>query len=461
MSVDSTLLMREVEQVTEIGESYSNFRNEIKILANKKWITPVRLDFLYLNRDYGSGQLGDIREVQFLIGYGDYVHDIVPYRDNLQVDVSEIPLLEAVATRNVERKAVTKRYRGIISVSGDDNPALSGKNSNLKSREAMNQIGLISVQMQLVDELTYKLMMVTCGTTYRVTTTMNALKSLWTQFGQLVGGSDSQRLLAIDIADGYSQEERNQIIIPDGMPLKDVHRFFQDKEGGIYSTGIGRYIQNQVLFLYPLYDTTRYGKNTKVLNLINVPNDRYQGAEKTFRNTMRHITVLATGDATSLDQGLAEQLQNGNSFRFGDARKVFQDFAIDKDNKMLVDRATNLFEVKMKDLETGFNNVRWAKDRLTSNPFKQYTDMARKQGQEIKLEWTHGNPDLLYPGMPVKFQTISDNRVKTYHGVLLGVNEQRRSADAGATVNRHVGKVTLGVFINRFEVTEDGIEPTP
>lgn len=460
MSVDSTLLMREVDRVTQEGNSYSNYRNEIKILANKKWITPVRLDYLSLDRDFSSGQLGDIRRVEFLMNYGDFAIDILPFRDNLQVDLSYIPLIENTSSREVDNRTDVKRYRAILDLSGNENPELSNKNSQVKSREAMNQIGMIKVQLQLVDELVYKLMMVTCGTTYRKSTTINALLAIYTQYATLIGGTDQERLTAINVVDGASTDVRQQITIPDGMLLKDVPDFLQNKEGGVYATGLGRYVMNQTLYVYPLFDTTRYGKNAKVLNLINVPNDRYQGAEKTFKDTSRHITVLATGNATSLDQGLSDRIQNGNGLRFADARKMFTDFTIEKDNKVLVDRATNLFEVTMEALETGVNNIRWAKDRLTSNPFKQYTELARKQGLPITVEWTHGDPDLLYPGMPVKFQTISDNRVKTYHGVLLGVSDRRTATDAGSVVNRHASKVTLGVFVNRFEVTEDGINPT-
>ena len=77
--------------------------------------------------------------------------------------------------------------------------------------------------------------------------------------------------------------------------------------------------------------------------------------------------------------------------------------------------------------------------------------MARRRGMMLTLQWQNGDSDLLYPGMPVKFITVSDNLVETYNGVLLGVDEQRSQPDSNVEITQHTGIVTLGVFINRKE----------
>lgn len=449
MSMDSTLLNKEIERVITKGDSYISTRMEIQILANKKWIKPVRVDYYQVHRDFSNGQLGDLITLEFLMNLGDYNFDLLPYRANIKVEVTEVPLMATSSARNWEETFKTKRYKGIINLSGDDNTVLTNKQSAMTSKEAMNQIGMKAVTMQLVDELTYKLLMVPVGETLRNMTTMDAFIGLYTKNTQALGGSDETRLLSKQIAPGFSTEVRSQIPFPDGMMLKDVGKFLQNDEGGIYPTGFGRYIQNQNLYVYSLFDTTRYRKNVKVLNVINVPNDRFKGSERTFFDTSKSVTILATGDNSVTDTDVAEKIQSGNGLRFADAAKVLMGFGIVKDGQMLIDRASNINEVIVQPLAEGINNIRWAADRLTGNPFRQYTALAQKAGQPFEIEWLKGSADLLEPGMPVKYQVIVDYVVKTYYGVLLGVTDTRAPTDGAAVSSKFGSTIKLAMFLSR------------
>lgn len=449
MSMDSTLLYREIDRVIKNGDSYISQRIEVQLLVNKKWIKPTRIDYYQTHRDYSNGQLGDSINLEFLMGLGDYTFDILPFRDNILVEVTTVPLMETNSERNWDGEINTVRYKGILNLMGDDNMVLANKQSTMTTRESMNQIGMKAVSIQLVDDLIYRLMMVSIGTTLKRMTTMDCLVSLYTYYANLLGGSDDKRLLGVQIAPGYSTEVRHQIPFPDGMLLKDVPRYLQNEEGGVYPTGLGRYIQNRRLYVYSLFDTTRYRKNVKVLNLINVPNDRYKGSEKTYLDTPKSITILATGDNSVTDTGVAEKIQEGNGLRFADASKLLSDFVTTKAGKMLVDRASNITEVIAQPLAEGINNIRWAIDRLTSNPSKQYTSMAQKAGQPFEIQWLKGNADLLEPGMPVKYQVIDGDTVKTYYGVLLGATNTQAPTDGASISSKFASVVKLAMFLSR------------
>lgn len=449
MSMDNTLLYREIDRVIKTGNSFISTRMEMQILVNKKWLKPVRFDYYQVHRDYSSGQLGDLITIEFLMNLGDYTYDILPYRDNIQVEITEVPLLETNSQRDWNGQSYITRYKGILNMSGDDNMVLANKQSAMTSKESMNQIGMKPVTMQLVDDLTYRMMMVSIGTTLRRMTTMDALIALYTQYGQALGGPDNKRMLGKQIAPGFATEVRHQIPFPDGMMLKDVGRYLQNEEGGVYPTGLGRYFQNQILYVYSLFDTTRYRKNVKVLNVINVPNDRFKGSEKTFLDTNRSITILATGENTVTDTGIATKIQDGNGVRFADAAKVLMGFSTVKDGRMLIDRASNISEMVAQPLADGINNIRWAAARLTGNPYKQYTEMAQKAGQPFEIEWLRGDANKLEPGMPVKYQVIQDNTVKTYYGVLLGVTDTRAPTDGAAVSSKFGSIIKLAMFLSR------------
>jgi len=459
MSVDNTLLMREVDDIRDNGEGNSGWRIDCQLIANEtQWIKPFKVEYESLTRDYASKeQFSDRRMIQFLMNQGDFQYDVVPNRDNLQCEVVYVPLKYNSNAMDTTRKSEVKRYRAVLMT--QFNNAITNKDSQVNSRESLNQLGMMSVAVQLIGEDAFRVNMMSYGNGLRQVQPMQAIQEVLASTLGDVSTQDNKRVKGINFLDGYNTEIRTVMDFPDGIMLKDVPHYIHEEEGGVYPTGFGRYLQDQYWYIYPLYDSTRYKKNMKVLKLINVPNDRYQGAERTYKVDEQHVTVLATGDASSLDSGLADNLKQGNGLRFGDVTKLLGDFGTSKDNRTLVDRASTLFEVSTGLLESGFNNVRWAYDRATSNPFKHYSEMAKRRGMFLKLQWFHGDSDLLFPGMPVKFMTVNDNSVETYNGVLLGVDESRAQGDSNVEVTSHVGIVTLGVFINRKEGDPVIIDP--
>ncbi len=451
MAVDNTLLMREVEEIRDNGLGDTGWRIDMHLVVKETtWIKPFKVEYEQLHRDYASkDQFADRRVVQFMMQQGDFQYDIIPNRDNLLAELVYVPLKNHSVTPDTSKKSEVKRFRCVLIT--QFNNAITNKNSQVSSREALNQLAMISVAVQLIDEAAYRINMMSYGNCLRQCTSMMAIQEVLSSTITPVGIQASKAVLGINFQEGYNANIRTVMDFPDGIKLRDIPHYIHEEEGGVYSTGLGRYFQDGYWYIYSLYDSTQYRKNTKVLKLINVPNDRYQGSERTYKIDEQHVTVLATGDAKALDNGLAENLKEGNGLRFGDVTKLLEGFGTAKDNRTLVDRASNIFEVSTGLLETGLNNIRWAVDRATSNPFKHYSEMARRRGMMLTLQWQNGDSDLLYPGMPVKFITVSDNLVETYNGVLLGVDEQRSQPDSNVEITQHTGIVTLGVFINRKE----------
>ena len=454
MSYDATLLNKAAERVTTEGEGYYNVRTTINIRVNNQWIKPTRFDYIHLARDYSTGALGDVRQIECLMSLGDYTYDVLPYRDNMYIDITEIPLMEGTSSRNWERRAGTKRYKAILDLKGGDNTTLTNKSPAMTTKAQMNQMGMKSVVFTLVDEVCYKLMMTTVGATLRQMTTLDMLVWLHTYYFEKLFEGSNKRIEGLNIwRENSNPDIQHQIAFPDGILLKDVPKFLQNDEVGVYPTGLGRFIQDNQLYVYPLFDVTRYQKNARVLNIINMPNERFQGSEKTFLVTPKSITIIATGNNTSDDQSTGVKIQDGNGLRFGDAAKLLFQGTV-KGNRMLLDRATNLFEVAGEKLAEGVNNVRWAAERFSSNPYKHYTTMAQKRGQPLKVQWFRSNVDLLEPGMPVRYQTLDGDTVKTYYGTLLGVNDNRIPTDPGNNVSKYDGIATLDLFLVRQVETD-------
>jgi hypothetical protein len=59
------------------------------------------------------------------------------------------------------------------------------------------------------------------------------------------------------------------------------------------------------------------------------------------------------------------------------------------------------------------------KDYISANPYKAYSEMARKNIAQITLEWNHSKYDAIYPGMPCKYTYVDNGETKNLTGVIL------------------------------------------
>lgn len=450
MSVDVSTLLKEVTSIVNNTAPQPEYKIECKILANGQWITPLRVDYYFKNRDY-SLNYADECMLKVMLEYGVYALDIVPYRDNLQLDLTITPVNPNSGGVIFDKPRTVKRYRVLLA--DQSNPSLTSKYAAVQSKEAMNRLGIVPVTLQLIEEVAYRYRMVSYGQTFWDTTTMDALLFCYSKLSEQVSGNLNEKILGINISEGYNKKKLKHIIIPDGTSAKDIPKYLHEQQGGIYGAGIGRYLQDQYWYVYPLYETTSYLKNKKSLTIVNVPSDRYGSGEKTYKIDDQHVTILVTGQNSIQDKGLFNNVGTGNGYRFLDASKLMTTMGVVKDNKLLIDRASNMYEIATDVLQSGFNNVKWPEIRGTSNPFKYYSVMAKQNGQALTVEWLHGDSNLLYPAMPVSYLSLENNVVKAYHGVLLGVTEHRTIGNPGATADVHPSVVKLAVFINRFEGT--------
>lgn len=444
MAVDATLLFREVDAIIRNGQSQSNYMIKLKIQANGVWYTPYRLDLWSLDRDYENG-FADTLVVSFLMGLGTYTYKLLPFRESIVVDVQYIPLTPPGGNSRSAMETEVKRYRGLIM--NQDNQGMVGKHSQATNPEELDKVATSQVEMQLVEEAAYQTKMISFGKNYRSMSPPQALQAALAESKEMVKGTDAQRILGITMAPGFNTEVRNQITIPHGTPVTKIPELIQEKQGGVYPAGLACYLQDQYWHIFPPYDTTRFSKSTKSLTILNIPKNRYYGAEKTYRVINEQVTIVAAGDASALDDTAFSHINKGNAMRFTDARAMFTSFGTTNKNRMLLDRATNVFEVANESLKTGMNNVQWASERATSNPFKHYSAMAKQSGNIVVIEWLHGDSDLLTPGMPVKFMTTTDDLLKTYEGVLLGVHEQRIPGEMGAQPSSYPSSIRLKLFL--------------
>lgn len=454
MSTDNTLINTEMTEVRNTGKG-AHYLIKVQIFANKQWINPLRVDLYSVSRDYELS-FADVRILSVTMLLGAYTYDLLPYRNDIRVDVTYVPVGETAGGQVSTQRAFTRRYKGLLM--GVENAALTTNISNQANRQALDNQPPQQVQIQLVEEYIYDLQMRTIGRKFRNTTPHNALMEiLTTTLYYNEGAKDESKILGVNTVGTPNAETRTLIAIPHGTPIGKVPNILQNEEGGVFSAGLGCYLQDQQWYVYPLYDTAHASKQTKTITIYCVPTDRYDGSERTYRETDNRLIILASGETASLNTNENNQVQAGNGVRFLDARKILNGFAVSNKNRMLIDKASNLFEVAGKAITEGINNIQWSGKPISANPFAQYSAIARMDGRVVTVQWRHGDCDLLDPGQLVEFYAISEGKIEKYKGVLLGVLENRVAAEAGMVISRHPGIVGLKLFIENKPAVTAGV----
>lgn len=421
----------------------TSFRFDVHIRVGDEWIKPIRTDVISKQRDYLSGY-ADAIFLDVFMGCGDYAYVLEPNRDNFFVDVIRYPVAD-MGKGDVDEEIDVKRYRGMLLTK--DDPGLSDARPHASNRDDLNQ-EVMDVQIQLIEENVHQLRMVTVGRTYRKTVPMDAIRSLMTDASQLIDVSDEEAVTGVDIVDGYNETVREALIVPP-MKLINLVSHIQNKEGGLYSTGAGCYLQRNKWYIFPLFDLNRIEREERTLTVLRVPPNRYTGSEKTWRLTEKQIIVIANNEIKVRDLGFNEQMSSGNAVRSTNAHNLLS-FGDTADNRININRKQNLHEFKSHDLQgDGLTNTQWSNEGATGNPFKLYSKLASQGGQFVEVSWMHANTEYLYPGMPVRLYVASNDQLEEYHGTLLGANDRYVPGRPGPVPDYYVNEARLLLFVNR------------
>ena len=443
MGTQSTYLMDIVQEMIDTGLSITQYRIKVHIYTGSEWVTPLTVQNYYLYRDY-EGSFADTEMLTVQMGLGDYAYGIFPNRDQLLIEVtSEAQVTNADAYHQSE-PVTAKRYRGVLLT--QTNPAMSASGGDVSTKEDLNQQGIISVEFQLLDEANYQVRMATVGRNYRNVTPMEVLVSALTENRTAVVANSQQLIRGVDVVPGYNETKRSQLCIRPTR-LTDLVAVLQDKEGGLYSAGAGCYLQDGMWFIYPLYNMNLIGNYTRTLTIVMLPPRLYQG-EHTYMVSGDSVTIICNGSASTIDQGLAQQIDHSNGYRFINANNLMTATTTDN-NATTLDRSKNLYEFSGGAFSDSANNLQWGDRRATSNPFPYYTELARRSTRPIRLKWNYADPSLLTPGMPVRIVTASEGKIVSKQGTLLHVETNRTTIDDGPIKEHFSSNVTLGINIKR------------
>lgn len=411
----------------------------------KKIYKPMKITNIDFNEDYENNASSEIT-LSCTIPLGLWVKVLYLYRNHLECTLIQRPVSTFTNELEKDKEPITNTYFCLPKV--DERVVGEAKTLDRFSRYELDLKGTVDVQFQLYDLSYEKLRSVTVGNIFRRATSEEVIKSILAKESDKLKTKEGKAIKYIQMVKPDNEEKREHFVIPQGTLITDIPHFVQRRCGGVYSTGIGRYIHDKTWYIYPLYDTARFDKEKKTLTVFKVPLLNLVNVERTFRTEGDKVFIIAAEEASYRDNGIIDFINKGNGVRFADARVFMTEKHFEaKDNKAIISRKQVNHEYVYKDLEEA-NTVYRSDNQIHANPFYEYSKLAGRRGLIYGFIWENSKPDLLLPGMMVKIIYLKKQKVCSIEGVLLKAHTAIQLKGQAITSFTYTTSTALFIFAN-------------
>lgn len=429
---------------TSPGSPY--FIIQAVVHAGGKDLAPLQLTRHDVARFYKSSFMDDSSLV-LLIGLGTLVNEIGPYQDDLKLTLN-ISMCDEQAAQLTNEPVLSRTFRAYL---GDDIPrsAEAGNSPILQDTETANRADAKHIRFILEEVAVEQLRKFQVGIVARSCPPFEVMRTLLVKACQALKLGKDEVITGFDLVPANNVTPRDHVVIRDGECILEVPDILQNKQGGIYSTGLGFYIQGRSIYTWPVYDTTRQDTAKRVLTIVLAPSRHSKVLDKTWSNDGRMVTIYSAGDVKVIDDSLGQLNIHGNGTRFADAGKLLDGFATVDGNKATISRSKNNSEYVTTVVGNGQNLAPRSKAQTTSNIYLETSKLAKRSGATMHVPWVRSNPELLTPGMAVEILYDYNGLIKTIPGVLLDAIHSYALDGQGLAADRYTATSGLAVFIDR------------
>lgn len=441
------LIMNELQRIerASIPTPYHTWSCLIHV-DGKNYRMPI-VNQVAVKRDY-LGNVSDVFKVAVKCDAAMYNTIIYPNRDKLKVTLSRRPNYVKGSGDQFDALYQVEQYIARLVDTSSSN--MVGENPFTNSKASQNQHSLVDFEMQITSSVVARLRNMNYGTNHTDTSAIEVIRTILTHFTVEGGDREGERVKGVDVADNYSTAKREQISIPHDASLLDVPALVDRYSDSVYPTGFGYYLQNGLWYIFSPYDLKRYerGQYTRSLTVINVASFQFPGIEKTYRNTGTQVIIVANGETKQFDATEHNAMNEGTGGRFVDAERSNAQLSTYNGGKAEFSPTEYMNEFSVLKRESGMSKLTAGRS-VTGNPRNEYGKLAKRQGSFIGVIWDLSAPDLLYPGMPIKYVYVENGMPKSVYGTLVDVDS--KDSPANENVSSVIFSTTsyLTLFVER------------
>ncbi len=451
--LENTSLWKDVSTIVNSPANNTFFDYTATIhtaLEDYKAITLLSVDIV---RDYHNN-IGDQISAIFVISFGDYVKRFYPFKNNLELTIAYIPKSSNISKTPNTNKLTKQRYKMVFLP--NENPHIDVTDFSMMDKLTLDHMEPVNVRVQLLDRSLEPLRIKMTSGIYLNVKPETLLRTVLGNEANniLVDGKPS--IDSIDIYPPDNTDIRKHVVIPNNTHVLSMPTFMQEKMMGVYSAGIGNYLQTynskKTLFVYPLYNTQRFKttQNTSKIIFYFMPKFRYKGIDNTYTQDGNIIKVVCSSDKHYMDDGETGYMDKGVGFIQADARSFMgKPVILDSNNVPQGSPAQISTYVANTSRDDGLNYAPNSQHAISANPFLGYSEVTRRNVSKIDLMWDHSDSSLIYPGMPCQFVFLENGNLATINGVVIYTHTIIAKTTKGLVNNLHVRNTFVSILAER------------
>lgn len=434
-----TIMKQEVDAVRRSPPQVIAYNYKVIVHTPTRDIPALLIGGVHVLRDYYT-RFGDVLSIQSSFAVGDIVHDILPNHEDLEITLIRIPLL-ATANYQTASNQSQKVARYTAKLYDARNLLAEGKTLIAANKNEANSNNILSVDFQLISPALNKLRVATFNGTVRDSSGMDTVRAI-------LQSSDPD-CKNITTEPGFDTKKKDHILIPPLTRIVDIPKRINQTVGGMYSAGFCYYRQTNGWYLFAPYNVNYYHVAPLTLTIINIAKNKLPEMEVTFRKTASQLIVLGTGDTSHIDFSETNIYNQGNGVRFVDSNSIIEGFGEVVNNKLVVDRTKNVTQMVDPTMQRKVNNAVQSPARITDKYNLEYSELLRRAGSLVQVEWEAAEIDNIYPGMPVRYMYMDGEIAKEIYGRVLGVECKSRQTNRDPKQRIFIDDAIVTLFVSR------------
>ena len=420
------------EALSVIGRSKEFQFPEFKVYLHNKEID-LYIEHFYqyhVERNYVDN-ITDKIMVSFMLPRGYYNDWILSNPDDLEMTI-------IIKFKEKGRKPLINRYKFIPKI---DREEVGGKFGNIDSDD-LNKYDLVEVKGQCISPLLLILKSVYTEGIFRDYTSdgkdapITIENFLNTQFHQqlrnltIFGKPLNYRFFMYE---PNNKNKYNNIVIKGGTKFITLPTNMQNGSFGIYTGGLNVYFTNlhvsstdpdtYFFYIFPLFDKERFNKENTLPKLIVIEPTNSNLVKNTvdayYKDKLYKIVVANTDKIAKIER---EKYNTITGVNVSVSENMIDDYKvnIDKFKKASINTETFSNKYQLDQNLNSFTNIE--NTDFDANLFRYLTKFQKYQTKFYHMHLINLNPIFLYPGMPVEYTNLVNNKLTYYKGVVHNVS---------------------------------------